>query len=39
MLAGKNLLNDTKFFSPNDYKTNGKIIYKYLKGKYVKPRV
>ena len=26
MLAGKNLLNYTNLFSPNDYKNNDKII-------------
>ena len=36
MLAGKPLLDYTNLFSPNDYKKNEKIIYKYLKDKYVK---
>ena len=36
MLAGKNLLDYTKLFSPNDYKKNDKIIYKYFKDKYGK---
>ena len=31
MLTGKNLLDYTNLFSPNDYKKNEKIIYKYLK--------
>ena len=39
MLAGKLLLNYANLFSPNDYKKNDKIIYKYFKGKYVKSRV
>ena len=34
MLSGKTLLDYANAFSPND-----KIIYKYLKGKYVKSRV
>ena len=34
MLAGKTLLDYTNLFSPNDYKKNGKIIYKYFKDKY-----
>ena len=34
MLAVKTLLDYTNFFSPNDYKKNGKIIYKYFKDKY-----
>ena len=36
MLAGKTLLDYTNLFSPNDYKKNNKIIYKYSKDKYVK---
>ena len=36
MLAGKTLLDYTNLFSPNDYKKNGKIIYKYFKDKNVK---
>ena len=35
-LAGKPLLDYTNLFSPNDYKKNDKIIYKYFKDKYVK---
>ena len=31
MLAGKILLNYANLFSPNDYKKNDKIIYKYFK--------
>ena len=34
MLAGKILLDYTNLFSPNDYKKNGKIIYKQFKEKY-----
>ena len=36
MLSGKTLLDYTNFFSPNEYKKNDKIIYKYFKDKYVK---
>ena len=36
MLAGKTLLDYTNLLSPNDYKKNEKIIYKYFKAKYVK---
>ena len=32
----KALLDYTNVFSPNDYKKNGKIIYKYFKDKYDK---
>ena len=32
--AGKTLLDYTNLFSPNDYKKNDKIIYKYFKNKY-----
>ena len=39
MLAGKTLLEYTNLFSPDDYKKNEKIIYKYFKYKYVKSRV
>ena len=39
MLAGKTLLDYTNLLSPNDYKKNDKIMYKYLKDKYVKSRV
>ena len=39
MLAGKNLLDYTNLFSPNVYKKNDKIIYKYFKDKYLKSRV
>ena len=31
ILAGKNLLDYTKLFSPNEYKNNDKITYKYFK--------
>ena len=34
MVAGKSLLDYTNLFSPNDYKKNDKIIYKYFKDKY-----
>ena len=34
MLSGEILLDYTNLFSPNDYKKNGKIIYKYFKDKY-----
>ena len=34
MLPGKTLIDHTNLFSPNDYKKNDKIIYKYFKGKY-----
>ena len=34
MLVGKTLLDYTNLFSPNDYKNNDKIIYKYIKHKY-----
>ena len=34
MLAGEILLDYTNLFSPNDYKKNDKIIYKYFKDKY-----
>ena len=33
MIAGKTL-DFTNLFSPNDYKKNDKIIYKYFKDKY-----
>ena len=36
MLAEKTLLDYTNLFSPNDYKKNDKIIYKYFNTKYVK---
>ena len=38
MLAGKTLLYCTNLFSPNDYKKNDKIKYKYLKDKYGRRR-
>ena len=34
MRAGKTLFYYTNLFSPNDYKKNEKIIYRYFKGKY-----
>ena len=36
MVAGKTLLDYTILFSPNDYKKNGKKIYKYFIDKYGK---
>ena len=39
MLSGKTFLDYTNLFSPNDYKKNGKIIYKYFKDKYAKYQV
>ena len=36
MLVGNTLLDYSKLFSCNDYKKNGKIIYKYFKDKYGK---
>ena len=38
MLAGKTLLYYTNLFSPNDYKKNDEIKYKYLKDKYGRRR-
>ena len=35
--AGKTLLDYTNLYSPNDYKKNEKIIYKYFKDKYGEP--
>ena len=35
----KTFLNYTNLFSPNDYKSNDKIIYKYFEDKYVKFRL
>ena len=34
MLGGRTLLAYTNFFSLNDYRNNGEIIYKYFKHKY-----
>ena len=34
MLVGKSLLDYTDIVSPNDYKKNDKIIYKYLEDNY-----
>ena len=34
MLSGKTFLDYTNLFSPNDYKKNDIIIYKYFKDKY-----
>ena len=36
MLTAKNLLDYSNIFTPNKYKKNDKIIYKYSKDKYVK---
>ena len=36
MLAAKTLLGYTNLFSPNNYKQNYKITYKYFKDKYGK---
>ena len=36
MLAGKTLFGYNNLFSPNDYKENNKVIYKYFKDKYVR---
>ena len=38
VLVQKTLLNYTNLFSPNNYKKNDKLIYKYFKDKYVKSR-
>ena len=38
MLSVKRLLDYTNLFSSNNYKKNGKIIYKYFKGKNDKRR-
>ena len=38
MIAGKAFLDYTNLFSPNDWKKNDKIIYKYLKDKYGKAK-
>ena len=39
MLAGKTSLDCSNLFSPNDYKKNDKIIYKFFKDKCVNSRV
>ena len=36
MLAGKTLLDYTSLLSPDDYKKNGKTIYRYFKDKHAK---
>ena len=36
MIVGKTLLDYTNLFSLNDYQKNDKIVYKYVKDKYVK---
>ena len=38
LIAGKSLTDYTNLFSPNDYKKNGKITYKYFKDIYGKRR-
>ena len=38
MIAGKAFLDYTNLFSPNDWKKDDKIIYKYLKDKYGKAK-
>ena len=39
LMAGKTLLSHTNLFSPNEYKKNGKIIYKYFEEKYGKTKL
>ena len=39
ILAGKTLLDYTKSFSPDGYKKNDEIIYKYFNEKYIKSQV
>ena len=39
MFGAKPSLDYTNLFSPNDYKNNCKIIYRYFMDKYVKSRV
>ena len=39
MLSGKFLLDYTNFFSPNGYKKNGKITYKYFRDEYRKSQI
>ena len=39
LFAGKNFLDHTNLFSPNDYIKNDKLIYNYFKNKYVKSRI
>ena len=39
MIAGKTLSDYANLFSPNDYRKNGKSIYKYFKDKYDKRKV
>ena len=38
MIAGITLFDHINLFSLNDYKKNDKIIYKYFKNKYGKPK-
>ena len=35
MFEGKTVLGYTNLFSPNHYKKNDKIVYKYFKDKYI----
>ena len=37
MIAGKIILDWSNLFSPDEFKKNDKIIYKFFKDKYVKP--
>ena len=39
ILSGKTLSNYTNLFSPNDFLKNDKIIYNYVKNKYVKSQI
>ena len=39
MISGKSLLNYTNSFSPNKYKKNGNIIYRYFHDKYEKENI
>ena len=39
MIAGETLLDFTNLFSPNDYRKNGKIIYKYFKNNLPKKSI
>ena len=38
IMCGLTLLGCTNLFSPNDYKKNDKIIYKYFQDKYCKSK-
>ena len=39
MLPEKTILDCTDLFSPNDYKKNDRIIYKYFKEKFLKQEI